>query len=683
MRASFINRVVAALLLVSTVGLLAAGCGGPASSKYFGHTVPPRDNVLRYISGSEIETLDPQVPDGQPDARILMSLYEGLVEYHPKTLQPVAGVAKSWETGPRVDEFIFHLRDNARWSDGTPITADDFVYSIRRGFDPETLSRTANLGYFIKYAEAFNSESVFVKKGDAFLLAKDFGGDEREPSPTFGPETEFSKFLHSPERLTLPADEKKRNKILDKDPKLKAAVEGAELVPVRGEDIGVEALDDYTLRITLRQSAPFFLGLLAHQFFRPVPRHAIEKYGKLWTRADNLVSNGPFKIKLHRPYDILIVEKNPNYWDAANVHLDAIEFYPVEEQATTVNLYKAGEVYAFLNHAVQSSWIETVKQYKDEYLNFPEAAVSYYGMNVTRAPFDNVKVRRAFSLAVDREALANFRRVTKPLYAFTPAKIFPDFDAAMQKVGDDIRRSRGLTPEQWKNYYGFDPELARRLLNEAGFPVERTANGWACPTFPVDKVALTFNTAESNRQIAEFVQAQWRQNLGITVQLQNMEFKSFLPYKSQLQYNGFAQLLWSGDYMDPFTFLSLFYTQQNSGDTGFYDPKFDKMLDDANAELDPQKRYEKLAAAELYLLDQCPAVPLTINATNWMKKPFVKGLYPNATTLLPWKFVYIERDETKWDRDVENIMDTTDPKVEAQLQQLMRDQVQQMAQVPR
>jgi oligopeptide transport system substrate-binding protein len=153
-----------------------------------------------------------------------------------------------------------------------------------------------------------------------------------------------------------------------------------------------------------------------------------------------------------------------------------------------------------------------------------------------------------------------------------------------------------------------------------------------------------------------------------------MEFKTFLPFRNSLQYDGMAQSLWSGDYMDPYTFLSLHYGKTNDGAAGFNDPKYNKMLDDANAELDPQKRYEMLARAEYYLIDQMPALPLTINATNWVKKPFVKGMYPNPGTLIPWKFVYIEMDPNKWDRNVDNIMAENDPQVDAQLKQLTSTQ---------
>ncbi|MBS1795067.1 MAG: hypothetical protein JSS81_14505 [Acidobacteria bacterium] len=806
---------ISAIILLSIV---LNSCSTAGGNRYFGSTKFPKDNVLRYISGAEPESLDPQISSGQPEARIYTALYDGLVEFDPKTLQPIPSIAENWEISPGVDEFIFHLRKNARWSDGAPLTANDFVYSLRRGFAPETTSRTASLGYFVKYAEAFNGNQVFIRRGDKFITENDVAekpADAPVPPP-FGPETDFHKFLHAPARLTLDGDTLKRAQAVEPNQKLKeffkftaadfknapalaakiknggdplsqylaanmpadalacaaaadcsdaarqAFADGlnkatdaasfftqdwfagltlaepakklgdvvaaenkkradankkiddeiaqltddakkaekektkkkplgklfyanrfvleqsfpdelapVEAVPVKGEDIGVEALDDYTLRITLRQPAPFFLGLLTHQFFRPVPRQAVEKWGKEWVRPEHIVTCGSFKVKEYRPYDKLVVERDPNNWDAANVHLDGIEFYPVEEQATTLNLYKAGAVDAFLNHSVPASWIDEVRQYKDEYMNLPENATSYYSFNVRKPPFDNPKIRQAFSLSIDRVALSQFRKITKPLYHITPSGIFPDYDRAMDKVGEEIRQEKKLTPEEWdKQQKQFNPELARKFLNDNGFPVNKAGDGFECPSFPTDKVVLLFNTTESNRQIAEFIQAQWKQNLGITVPLNNMEFKTFLPFRNSLQYQGLALSLWSGDYMDPYTFLSLHYGEQNDGGAGFHDPKYDKMLDDANAELDPQKRNEKMARAEYYLIDQLPVIPLTINATNWMKKPYVKGMYPNPGTLFAWKFIYLEPDPAKWDTDVENLMNVSDPQVENQLRAL-------------
>jgi oligopeptide transport system substrate-binding protein len=211
-------------------------------------------------------------------------------------------------------------------------------------------------------------------------------------------------------------------------------------------------------------------------------------------------------------------------------------------------------------------------------------------------------------------------------------------------------------------------------MTEAGFKVEKTGDGYSCTSFPIEQVTLTYNTAESNKAVAEFVQAQWKQNLGITVPLKNMEFKTFLPYRSAIEYQGVVRNGWVGDYMDPFTFLNLFYSPQNDGATGWWDPKFDKMLDDANKERDEMKRYELLAKAELYMMQQQIIIPLTTNGTSWMKKPYIKGMYPNPGTLHPWKFVYIERDPNKWDTDADNIMKDKDAAVEDQINKLTATQ---------
>jgi oligopeptide transport system substrate-binding protein len=148
--------------------------------------------------------------------------------------------------------------------------------------------------------------------------------------------------------------------------------------------------------------------------------------------------------------------------------------------------------------------------------------------------------------------------------------------------------------------------------------------------------------------MAEWMQAQWKQHLGITVTLRNMDWKTFLVARAKLDYNGFARSAWGADYMDPFTFLSLFYTGGDSG-TGWQDPKYVALLDEANRSLDPHKRYELLAQAEAYMLKEQPVIPLDTSSVNWVKKPYVKGMYPNAGSLYAWKFVYIERDPAKWD----------------------------------
>ncbi len=664
-------------LAVFVLSAFFVGCSSEASSRFYGKTEAPDDKILRYVSGSEPESLDPAIPTGQPEARLLMAIHDGLVEYHPKTMKPIPAIAESWEIAPDVSEYIFHLRKNAVFSNGDPIKAQDFVYSFQRALAPDFLAKNAYLAYYIKYAEAYNSKHAFVRRSDGtFVTKREAAGGEQTPEvgiEVFGPETEFGKALSSPERLTVPGDEKARTALFEKDEKLRSITANAEFVPVTGADMGVEAIDDYTLRIKLRQSAPFFIDLLSHQFFKVVHKGAIEKHGKQWVRPENIVTSGPFKVREHFPYDRIVVEKDPRYWDADSVRLNGIEFYPLEEATTMMNLYKAGSLYAVYNAVPPAAWIDTLRQYKDEYMDHPAVTLQYYTFNVTRAPMDNAKVRKAFALAIDREAIATYRKTSKATVDFTPIGIFPEYEEVRDRIYTRELAKQGRTLEEWKARM-FDPERARELLAEAGFPVVRSGDGWASPDFPTAEVEVLYNTSESNKAIAEFIQSQWRQNLGITVPLKNMEWKTFLNVRKELDYRGLGRAGWVGDYMDPFTFLKLFYTKTNDSSTGWYDPKYDKLVNEANRELDPIKRFEILAEAEFYVMDQQPVMPFMTDSTNWMKKPFVKGMYPNPQTLHPWKFVYIEQDPAKWDKNAENLMKDTDVSVLSHVERLMETQ---------
>lgn len=631
------------LLLCVALGCLLPACrSAGAGSVYFGEVDPPREQVLRYISGSEPESLDPQIPTSSPDARIAMAFFEGLVEYDPKTMEPIPAIAERWEVNADSSEFVFHLRRNARWSNGDPITTADFVYSMRRGLSPELASRNASLAYYIKYAQGYNNGGMFVRDNvtGAFVAETDVAPEASSVAPTLNATSanaklangvepsqtsEFRRFIAAPARLVVAGDEKARAKEFKANPKLEAAIAGKELVPVTAENLGVEAIDGFTLRITLTQSAPFFLKLLPHQFFRIVPRKTVEKHGVAWTQPANIVTCGAFKLEAWKPYDVVAGVRDPMYWDAARVKLERIYFYPLEELTTMMNLYKAGEVDAVYNHSVPKGWIDKIRPLKD-YMDEQEAAIFYYCLNVKKSPTNDVRVRKALNMAIDKEALAAFRIVNKPLTAFTPEGIFPGYP---QVKGDE-----------------FDPAKAKLLLAEAGY--KDGAGNYEPEKFPIGDVEITYNTSESNKQVAEFIQAQWKQNLGLTVPLKNMEFKTFLPLRSKLEYKGIAQGAWSADYMDPFTFLNLFYTDGADNATGWSDPKYTRMLDDANRTLDPQKRYELLAQAETLLLDAQPIIPLMTTATNWVKKPYVKGMYPNAGTLHAWKYVYIEPDSSKW-----------------------------------
>jgi oligopeptide transport system substrate-binding protein len=645
------SRGVAVLTLIIALCLITAGCSASASNTtFFGKTDPPRDNILRYVSGSEPESLDPQVSDGQPEARIYMALYEGLVEYDPKTTAPIPALAERWEINKDSSEFTFHLRHDGRFSNGDPITARDFVFTIRRGMSPEFGSRNAGLAYYIKYAEAYNSHGVFVQdpQTQRFLTEAEVSesspehpplssqaiasiADEYPPIPedkTPDADTEFHRLIHTPLRVVLPGDEKKRAKAIDANPKLKAAVAGKEFVEVKATDIGVEAVDDYTFRITLAQPAPFFLSLLPHQFFRVIHQKTVETYKEAWAREKTIVTSGPFKLERWAPYDRLVVTRDPMYHDAANVKLDGIVFYPVVENNTIMNLYKAGAIDAMQNHVVAAQWLDTIAPLKD-YMDAPEAAIEYYLFNCQKPPTNDVRVRKAFNMSIDKKAFGAWRH-QKPLTGITPEGMFPGYPSPK---GDD-----------------FNPEKAKTLLAEAGY---RDAAGKFDPKkFPADQMEININPEGANIPIAEFLQAQWKQNLGITLPIRINEQKTFLAARARLEYKGLARTGWSADYMDPFTFLGLYYTPAGNNGTGWWDPKYAALLDEANSTGDQKKRFELLAKAEAMALEAQPVMPLVTTSARWLKKPYVKGMYPNPVTLLPWKWVYLERDPAKWDYGV-------------------------------
>ena len=700
-------------LALAFVSAVLIGCSTQASSKYWGQIDVPEDNVMRYITGSEPESLDPQFVTGQPEARIMIGLYDRLVEYHPKTLEPIPSMATNWKVSDDGAVYTFYLRKNGKFSNGDPIKAEDFAWSFRRALSPELASRYGFLGYDIKYAEAYNSGKSFVKKNGKFVLKSEAAPDAEEKkdpiaeskppvlrveSPTepvpgevdakdlpeadavkiekTENETEFQKFINQPERLAVATDEEAQAEAIKDNPKLKSILEGAEFVPVKAEDIGVETVDDYTVRLTLKQSAPYFTGLLTHQFFAALHRPSIEKFGKDWIKPQNIVTSGAYKVDYWKPYDELKIVKDPNYWDAANVHLDAIVFYPMDEQTTMMNIYKSGRVDAIYNHTVPAAWNDYIKQFESEYQLHPEMSIEYYTFSVKKPPVDKLPVRKALALAIDRDALEKYRKTVKKLADFTPEGIFPKYEEARAEVYSDLIKKEGISETEWNKRY-FNPAKACELMKEAGYTV--TPNGEnRCKVsgFPADDITLSYNTAESNKQVAEFVQAQWKQNLGITVQLKNMEWKTYLPYRSNVEYTGVARAGWVGDYVDPFTFLSQFYTKNNDSSTGWWNPEFDRMVEEANKTRDPTERFKKLAEAEFFMMADQPVIPLTTAGTSWMKKPYIKGFYPNPGTMHPWKFVYIERDRSKWDENADSIMKNTDSQVEQQISQLTKTQTE-------
>jgi oligopeptide transport system substrate-binding protein len=384
------------------------------------------------------------------------------------------------------------------------------------------------------------------------------------------------------------------------------------------------------------------MGLVQHQFFRVVQEKTVKQYGIDWTKPGNIVTSGTHMLAEHKPYNQLVVVKNPYYWDAATVKLDKIVFYPLDDQTTMMNLYKAGEVDATYNHTVPASWLRAGVRYARDYMDAPENGSQYWQINTTAAPMNDKRVRKAFAMAIDRDALEKFRVVSKANSVFVPSGILHGYPSP-----------KGLD---------FDIPAAKKLLADAGY--KDAAGNFDPKKFPANSIEVIYNTSESNRQVAEFIQAQWKQNLGLTIPLRAVEWKTFLSMRAKLEYKGFAGGAgWSGDYMDPYTYLGLFATEGGDNGTGWFDPMFVEMLNAANSEPEQAKRYAQLSKAEAYLLDEAPVIPLLKPATSWMKKPYVKGMYPNPATLHAWKFVYIEHDPAKWDQSMPDM--TNDQLAEA------------------
>jgi len=391
------------------------------------------------------------------------------------------------------------------------------------------------------------------------------------------------------------------------------AVEYNDTTVTDPNQVGIAAPDDSTLVVRLKAPTAYFLYLTQFYTFLPCPRHAIEKYGDRWTLPQNIVNNGPFLLHYWRQNSRYEFVKNPLYWDAANVKLDGITAYPVDDLNTSTNLYKAGVIDWNPSGYIPSPFIPYMRRFAD-YRHGPYQGVYFYSINVTRKPLDNVWVRRALNHAVDRDAIANdlLKGSRDPWGRFAPSG-YPGYEPPPP-----------LT---------YDPEKARECLAKAGYPGGKGMR----------KIQITFNTSEDHRRIAEALQAMWRRELHIDVELSNQEWASFLKATSELQYD-VARRSWIGDYLDPNTFLSCYLTGDGNNRTGWGDPRYDALVRGAALETDPTQRFAMLRRAEEILLSEGPVIPVYHYSTNELVKPYVRGIYKTALDIHPLTYVEIDRD---------------------------------------
>ncbi|MDB6137645.1 MAG: oppA 2, partial [Verrucomicrobiaceae bacterium] len=338
--------------------------------------------------------------------------------------------------------------------------------------------------------------------------------------------------------------------------------------------VGVRVIDDLTLQLTLAGPTPYFAGMLKHYSWFGLPRHVIEKFGKMsqrdtsWTKPGNIVGNGPFKLKSWHFTRVLEVERNPFYWDAAEVKLNEIHFFPIVSDATEERAFLDGQLH--FTNIVPLSRISTYRQGHDPtYRGEPQLGTYFYRVNTTKPPFNDKRVRRALALAIDRESLIEnvTRAGQKPATSLTPADC-----------------SAGYHPPQMAK---FDPVEARRLLAEAGYP-----GGKGFPPFEI-----LINTLEMHRTIAEAVQEMWKQQLNIPAGIVNQDWQVYLDTQRRLDFS-VARAAWIGDYADPMTFLSTLRSTDGNNNTGWKNARYDELLNQSALETDARKRFDLLHGAE-------------------------------------------------------------------------------------
>lgn len=489
----FVGRAV---LCAAAVCL--TGCGGPGE---------PADFV--FINGAEPETLDPALITGQPEGRLATSLFEGLAAYNERG-EPVPGVAERWEISGDGLVYTFHLRDDARWSNGDPVTSEDFLWSWERTLAPETASEYAYQLWFLKNGRPFNEGEL----------------------------TDFSQ-------------------------------------------VGVEAMGPHTLQVTLENPTPFFIDLCAFMTLLPVHRGSIEVYGDDWSKPGNLVGNGPYMLEDWRINDRIRLRANPEYWDRDNVGLEVIDVLPINRATTALNYFHQGLADLVLDKGLIPTPLLSDLRGEPFFHSAPFLGNYFIRFNVTAPPFDDPRVRRAFALVIDKERIT--RQITRageePAYSLVPPG------------------TAGYQPPAGLDY---DPEEARRLLAEAGYP--------GGEGFPL--VNYLLSESDLNEAIAVELQAMFRRELGVRISLRRQEWRVYLNSLSQLDYD-IGRSSWVGDYNDPNTFLDMFITGSGNNRTGWSSTQYDAWIQEAAEALNQEERFEIFRKAERKLISgQAPIVPL-------------------------------------------------------------------------
>lgn len=369
------------------------------------------------------------------------------------------------------------------------------------------------------------------------------------------------------------------------------------------DQVGVKAKDDLTLEVKLAQATPYFLDLTSFYTYYPINKNVQEENPNWFTEATSYVSNGPFKLTEWKHKESVKLEKNENYYEKDKINLDVVNFIILEDENTAWQMYQSGELdLAYpLPQDVQG---ELAQSSDKEFHNGPDLAVYYYNLNNDVKPFNNIKVRKALSLAIDRKTITEnvAQGGQQPAYSVVPPGI-PD-------VNGDYQENTG-------NLFSEDVEEAKKLLAE-GLAEEGMDK---LPEF-----SILFNTLAGHQKIAEAVQEMWRKNLGITVTLENTEFQVKLDREKAGEYQ-VSRAGWVGDYVDPMTFMDLWTSESAYNDANWKNAEYDKWITEAKQTMDQQVRMENMHKAEKLLMDEMPIIPIYFYTKPHTVKEYVTGVY--------------------------------------------------------
>ena len=484
--------------------------------------------IVRHIK-DEPASLDPAKAVGLPEIQVIRDLFEGLTNQDARG-NIVPGVATQWQTTDN-QTWIFTLRKDARWSNGEPVTANDFVYSWRRLVDP--------------------------KVGSTFAWFAELAGMQNA-----------------------------------------AAVTRGEVSP---DKLGVVALDDRRLKVTLDKPVPFFLSLTSSFSLYPVPASTIEQFGQAWTQPGNLVGNGAYKLQERVVNEKLVLVRNEHYWDNAHSVLNKVTFVPINEESSATKRYRANDI-DITESFPKNMYALLKKQIPAEVFTPDQLGTYYYAFNTVNGPTADVRVRKALSWSIDRKIIAEKVLGTgeNPAWHFTP----------------DV--TAGFRPQP-----GFLEQHSQQELN-AQAKMLLAAAGYG-PGHPLD-LTLLYNSSENNQKIAIAVASMWKKNLGVNVKLQNQEWKTYIDSRNSGNFD-VIRASWVGDYNEPSTFLSLL-TSSHSGNIARYkNAGYDALLAKASRETHSDSRNADYNRAETIIADDVPIAPLYQYTNGRLIKPWLKG-YP-------------------------------------------------------